>query len=405
MNAGLVILIVAVVVIALAVAWWLLRGKRPGALADTPRTGGALDRRGGGSSRENSERPAVSADGAFLLAGPDGRQLFAELIEPNESVLFGRGHHMPTHHASSIAIDKVLDAVPVIGLAVAGGKWVRILNPEALELGSQIKSHAGGVLGGIYGPDSKFAAQLRFTSPQDLAELATPLAVFKVASAVTGQYYLQKINSQLMTIEGQVRQVGQQLRNETYGEITAAAETCIELEEAFSLSLDLTSDERTRLTTAEVWIDKAFKQKLMDVSNFTDDVHALFRTDQDEIDRRRLVKAVNDASGDRAYDLQLLLYAAAARHKLNLIRAQVGMDEPTGRGRLAAERMHTQAEQMQRDLEAAADALRQLTVTRDEANERWKWGVMRSAPKELDAFYDRGRALAAQLARTTDRRP
>ena len=67
----------------------------------------------------------------------------------------------------------------MIGAAVRGGKWVRIVNPQALELGSQMRS-AGGFLGGIRGANG-IAAQLRFTKPQDLAKLATPLAVFKVA--------------------------------------------------------------------------------------------------------------------------------------------------------------------------------------------------------------------------------
>ena len=49
---------------------------------------------------------------------------------------------------------------------------------------------------------------------------------------VTGQYYLNRINGQLMTIEGEVRAIRQELRNATYGAITGAAETCMELEEA-----------------------------------------------------------------------------------------------------------------------------------------------------------------------------
>jgi hypothetical protein len=62
--------------------------------------------------------------------------------------------------------------MPVIGIAVKGGKWVRILNPEALALGDQLKSKSGGFLAGIYGSDKKFAAQPRFTKPENLAKLA-----------------------------------------------------------------------------------------------------------------------------------------------------------------------------------------------------------------------------------------
>ena len=108
---------------------------------------------------------------------------------------------------------------------------------------------------------------------------------------VTGQYYLNRINSQLMTIEGQVRQIRQELRNETYGEITSAAEACMELEEGLALSLDLTTDERMRLVNAEGDIDKAYKQKLKDVQDFLDDVDKLFSAHKLDVDQaERLLK-------------------------------------------------------------------------------------------------------------------
>lgn len=360
------------------------RKREPGPVATTPPGDGQLTARGGQEPRE------------FLLEDGSGRQLFAQLIEPGESALWRRADTIITQQSTSVALDNVLDAVPVIGVAVKGGKWVRILNPEALALGDQIKSKSGGFLAGIYGADKKFAAQLRFTKPDDLAKLATPLAVFKVASMVTGQYYLNRINSQLMTIEGQVRQIRQELRNETYGEITSAAEACMELEEGLALSLDLTADERMRLVNAEGDIDKAYKQKLKDVQDFLDDVHRLFSADK--VDGDEAVRLLKEADSTRMYDMQLLAYGAAVRHKLNLLRAEVDLDANGGRGELAQRKLDRELGAMRKDLLAAGEALARLAISRNEAKETWNLKRWRRPPRLLDDFHPKGTAMQEQLA-------
>lgn len=338
---------------------------------------------------------AIEAPREFLLEDGSGRQLFAELIDPSESALWRRADTVLTRQSSSVALDKVLDAVPVIGAAVRGGKVVRILNPEALALGDQLESKSGGFLGSVYGEKS-IAAQLRFSKPMDIAKVATPLAVFKVASMVTGQYYLNRINGQLMTIEGQVRQIRQELRNETYGEITSAAEACMELEEGLALSLDLTADERMRLVNAEGDIDKAYKQKLKDVQDFLDDIDKLFATEKLDVgEAERLLK---EADSTRMYDIQLLAYGAAVRHKLNLLRAQVDLDTEGGRGQLAQRKLDRELKAMREDLVAAGEALAALGVTRDEAKESWNLKRWRKPPKALDDFHPKGSAMREQLA-------
>jgi hypothetical protein len=343
-------------------------------------------------------RPAeASGDGPneFLLEDASGRRLFAELIDRDESGRWRRADTLVSRQSSSIALDKVLDAVPVIGAALKGGKVVRILNPEALELGRQLESKSGGFLGSIYG-DKSVVAQLRFSKPQDVAQLAAPLAVFKVASMVTGQYYLDRINGQLMTIEGEVRQIRQDLRNQTYGEITSAAEACMELEEGLALSLDLTPDERIRLVNAEGQIDKAYKQKLKDVQDFRDDVDHLFA--MEKLDLGEAERLLQEADSTRMYDIQLLAYGAAVRHKLNLLRAQIDLDADGGRGELAKRKLDRELETMRQDLVAAGVALAALGVTRDEAKATWKLKRWRNPPKLLDAFHPKGSAMGEQLA-------
>lgn len=331
----------------------------------------------------------------FLLEDGSGRQLFAQLIEPGESALWQRADTTITQQSTSVALDKVLDALPVIGTAVKGGKWVRILNPEALALGDQVRSKSGGFLAAIYGSDKKFAAQLRFTKPEDLAKLATPLAVFKVASMVTGQYYLDRINGQLMTIKRQVRQVQQDHRNETYGEITSAAEACMELEQGLAHSLDLTADERMRLVNAEGDIDKAYKQKLKDVQDFLDDVDKLFSAEKLDVDEAE--RLLREADSTRIYDMQLLAYGAAVRHKLNLLRAEVDLDAEGGRGQLAQRKLERELDAMRDDLLAAGEALARLAISRDEAKDSWNLKRWRRPPRLLDGFHPKATAMKEQL--------
>jgi hypothetical protein len=199
-----------------------------------------------------------------------------------------------------------------------------------------------------------------------------------------------------MTIEGQVRQIREELRNETYGEITSAAEACMELEEGLSLSLDLTADERIRLVNAEGHIDKAYKHKLKDVQDFLDDVNRLFATEKLDVgEAERLLK---EADSTRMYDIQLLAYGAAVRHKLNLVRAEVDMDTEGGRGELAQRKLDRELETMRKDLAAAGEALAALGVTRDEAQERWNLKRWRKPPKSLDDFHRNASAMQEQLA-------
>ena len=98
------------------------------------------------------------------------------------------------------------------------------------------------------------------------------------------------------------------------------------------MTLDLTHDERLRLVVAEHEIDAAYAQKRKDVEDFVDDVRSLFAGD--EIEKEKVEELLKQAESTRAYDLQLLAYAAAVRHKLNVLRAQTDLDVGGGRATL-----------------------------------------------------------------------
>jgi hypothetical protein len=380
-TALIIVLVVAVIVLGTALV--LSRSGKSTPEQPRPDVEGHSDLNG-------ADEPSDHHD-ELVLRDDRGRELFAQIIDREDSMLFARADAQDGASGTPVAFDKMLDTVPALGAALHGGKWVRILNPEVLSWGEQMRSSAGGYLGGIRG-DIHFVAQLRLSSPVDVRVVAAPLAVFKVASAVTGQYYLDRINRQLRSIEGEVKAVRQDLRNETYAEIAAAAQACVELEEALALTLDLTPDERMRLVSAERDIDKAYEQKRKDVEDFLSEVQALFA--RDKVDPKQAEKLLRDASNVRRYDVQLLARAAGVRHKLNVLRALVDESAEGGRGSLAQRKLDRELKEMRRDLEAALVAIRQLTLSRAEAKEKWELPFLRRPPKELDAFYPKGEQIA-----------
>ncbi|MDQ3092702.1 MAG: hypothetical protein M3R46_13810 [Actinomycetota bacterium] len=68
----------------------------------------------------------------FRLRDPSGRELLAQLIDKEASVLLARADSVDADAPTPFAWDKALGAVPPLAAALKGGKWVRILNPEVL---------------------------------------------------------------------------------------------------------------------------------------------------------------------------------------------------------------------------------------------------------------------------------
>lgn len=349
---------------------------------------------GGRVLRRKGNRGDVREPERFILEDGAGRHLFAEIVERTEAAFWERTDGHSPHLSSPVAVDKALLGLPAIGLALRGGKVVRILNPEALAQGRQMRSADGGLLGSIYGENS-IVAQLRLSDTRNVAAIAAPLAVFQVASAVTGQHYLDHINRHLVTIEGQVARFRTEQRNATYGQITAAAEGCEELEELFASSLCLSTEDRHRLVTVETLIDTAYNQKQKDVRDLVRRVEALFAAESIRIGDVEQLLQETDVAG--LYDVQLLAYAAGIRHKLNVLRAHIDLGADDGRGQLAERKVARECEQMRQDLDEAGAALSKLVVTRAEAKERWNIKGWRNPPKLLDTLHPRGEMLVAEL--------
>jgi hypothetical protein len=74
----------------------------------------------------------------------------------------------------------------------------------------------------------------------------------------------------------------------------------------------------------------------------------------DKLDVEEAKQLLKEADSIRMYDMQLLAYGTAVRHKLNLLRAEVDLGAEGGRGELARRKPDRELDAMRSDLVAAA---------------------------------------------------
>lgn len=287
----------------------------------------------------------------FMLAG-DGqggaRQLQIQVLEDPEAGLFAKANASTERSPPSVALQPILSGLPEISSLISGGSVVRILNPGLLRAGEMTPT-ASGLIGVVRDTSGKdFVGQLRFSDPTNLAVVAAPAVVFVALSAVTGQYYLNRINKRLGAIERGMGDIEQSLRNAVYGDIMASSESCRDLEHTLERTGALGLTDRVKLDSAESRVDAAYFRLEKDLLDFRDQVGEITNTEQSKGTRKGLAReALSDARGKRLYDVQLFVFACAVRHKLNLLNlilSEVEVDP--ARLALAAEKVSAEQKQM-----------------------------------------------------------
>jgi len=126
------------------------------------------------------------------------------------------------------ALDGIVSSLPAAGALLSAGRTMRVVGPpEALAglakgtLG--IVTSGGKNLGLARDVGSgQFAAHLRFANA-GVTPVAGALAVFKMMSVVTGQYYLHRIDGKLSSIEAGVDRIVRGQHSVAFGKIEAAA--------------------------------------------------------------------------------------------------------------------------------------------------------------------------------------
>jgi hypothetical protein len=143
-------------------------------------------------------------------------------MDPN---LFGTSGPTRTSGGAPLAAGPILEGAAGLRRALQAGDIVRVLGPpEVLEGlnggGLELIRSGPGNLGVVRDAATKdFAGQLRLGEVEFSGVAAPALAAFQVASAVTLQYYLARIDRQLGAISRDLEAVRSDTRDDRYGRI------------------------------------------------------------------------------------------------------------------------------------------------------------------------------------------
>lgn len=230
--------------------------------------------------------------------------------------------------------------------------------------------------------------------------IGTPAVAFVALSAVTGQYYLNRINKQLSAIQRGVDDIEQHLRNAVYGDVMASAEACHDLEVKLERTGGVSAADRVKLDSAESRIDVAFHRLEKDLLDFRDDVDNLADDGRSKKERKSLARqALGDAQGKRLYDVQLLVFSCAVRHKLNVfqvILAELEGHPPTIA--LAADKLEQERAQMEASLHEIQQAFTRLDHRVESLDGELWWGVL--SDRELKDLVGSVRSTTDLLRRS-----
>lgn len=297
-----------------------------------------------------------------------------------------------------LAANQIVQAVPQIQTLLKAGKYVRIVGPpealKGIEKGffSMMPSQ-GGHLGAVVDANKQIVYQMRFKPASNLARVAGPMIVFQAASAVTLQYYLNHIDSQLSAIKASVNEVLQRLQSKTFGKMMGSMKTMEEVEVLVEASDGVDENLSGRLDNAEQNINEAYFECKKNTMNYVED--ALSKTVEkttptENIERMQEAQA---RFKDDAYILFGAMHARTRWYKLDLVRATQGSHIDATRVELIRKAKDEMMEDRQRILDAI-DALnidaKQLKEIRDQKGQGW-WPIKgrkeRKALKEYNDFH------------------
>ena len=242
----------------------------------------------------------------------------------------------------------------------------------------------------------QIVGNLRFGPNVVKAGAPGPLVAFKVASVVTLQYYLSRIDAQLVAIDHQLKAMQQDLLDETFGEIETARETCTDVEEVLHTLGRIGELDLQRLAHAEQRIDHAFHAQAKKIDGFCAQVDALLNH-QEQLRPRRLRRAPARWLGapPRTGAAHALCSGGPKRASTDWPWRRPPKKAPT-RARLAAAKLNREHREMLRQLHKAARAFRRLHVRKRVFDDAWP---LKGGPeRELKAFSAATRAVREQLA-------
>lgn len=114
---------------------------------------------------------------------------------------------IPSNKVKIGSASMLLNQLPaLIGTKELSGAY-KVILPSGI-VGNLMKMHNGLYTTSVIGESGKIVAQAGLTS---LSSVATPLAVFSVASIITGQYFMSQINQSLNLLANNVEEIQKQV--------------------------------------------------------------------------------------------------------------------------------------------------------------------------------------------------
>jgi hypothetical protein len=240
----------------------------------------------------------------------------------------------------------------------------------ALEM---VPARSAGSLGVVREVGSKhFAGQLRFAGKPQTQSVPNPnpaLAGFQLASAVTLQYYLARIDRQLGAIDKEIRGTRQDIRDERYGRIEAARKQCELAERILAGATGLGNHDARRLDLAAHDLDQTYEALEASVKSFCQRVE---ETDFDTVSKSDLDALLKDGAGVALTDTQLLLYAAVVRHRIGGVQAFLLSNDGEHRSKIAHDDLDAIHQEMVAFLTRAQAALRKLNLPKRALDDRFR---------------------------------
>jgi hypothetical protein len=303
---------------------------------------------------------------------------------------------------TAAALQQVLRSSKQIGDALHEGKVLRVLGPKHLLKGLskgqfELVTTADGNIGAVRDVSSKkFVGHLRIGQPgaAQVAKAAVSVG-WAAASAVTMQYYLHTIDSRLAGITRELKDLHDESLDAQVGELETALQRCREVQEAVELTGRLGAQDVSALNAADDRADDVFNALARSLARFTALV-AEVEGSFESVDKDKLRDLLKDGAEKRVTQLQILLFAACVRDRVNALRVMAAAEDGEERVRLAQARLEREHAEMLSTVREVATAVGRLHVSKARLDEHWPH--FGGPEAELVAYVNAARRLAADDA-------
>jgi hypothetical protein len=326
----------------------------------------------------------------FSIANPDdpSRQAFLEVIPDGMSYLTESG--TPLEQGSiaryEFAYDSIVGALPegasVLGNALQAGKTLRILGPEELIAGladgtMEMIATNGEMIGTVRDRGTgAIAGQLRFGDVPVINPVGAALIVFQVMAAVSGQYYMARIDKKLERIQVTLDRIEQRLQAMNWAKAETARQLADEVRALVEAGEIPSRIDIERVNAADKDAREAFnaaKRHLRLASDgwtaaldhvYTGDERLLMKIDHDGTDggskrtsrytwartlRRRSRASMHkelEARNAAQEDVTTLLFAAAVRAQVGIMRVVLNSEGDPQKARRWADQYESDRAEM-----------------------------------------------------------